>query len=120
MFFCLFDISVLKQISHLCLFDPEVMTIVSYFSSCICFMLQENQDMLIKCVSQDLGFSSGRPIAACLIYRCLLHWRSFEVERTGVFDRIIQTIGTAIEVINNILLVHSALPPFSWKLESCI
>nr|AAT85070.1 myosin heavy chain class XI E3 protein, putative [Oryza sativa Japonica Group] len=58
---------------------------------------QENQDMLIKCVSQDLGFSSGRPIAACLIYRCLLHWRSFEVERTGVFDRIIQTIGTAIE-----------------------
>uniref|UniRef100_A0A0E0GS17 Myosin motor domain-containing protein n=1 Tax=Oryza nivara TaxID=4536 RepID=A0A0E0GS17_ORYNI len=62
---------------------------------------QENQDMLIKCVSQDLGFSSGRPIAACLIYRCLLHWRSFEVERTGVFDRIIQTIGTAIELSLN-------------------
>ncbi|KAK3164631.1 hypothetical protein QOZ80_1AG0022100 [Eleusine coracana subsp. coracana] len=62
---------------------------------------QENQDLLIKCVSQDLGFSSGRPIAACLIYRCLLHWRSFEVERTGVFDRIIQTIGTAIEVQDN-------------------
>uniref|UniRef100_A0A0E0KHK1 Myosin motor domain-containing protein n=1 Tax=Oryza punctata TaxID=4537 RepID=A0A0E0KHK1_ORYPU len=62
---------------------------------------QENQDMLIKCVSQDLGFSSGRPIAACLIYRCLLHWRSFEVERTGVFDRIIQTIGTAIEAQEN-------------------
>jgi myosin-5 len=61
-------------------------------------MLQENQDLLIKCVSQDLGFSSGRAIAACVIYRCLLHWRSFEVERTGVFDRIIQTIGTAIEV----------------------
>ncbi|ONM40812.1 myosin1 [Zea mays] len=58
---------------------------------------QENQDLLIKCVSQDLGFSSGKPIAACLIYRCLLHWRSFEVERTGVFDRIIQTIGSAIE-----------------------
>jgi len=64
------------------------------------FVLQENQDLLIKCVSQDLGFSSGKPIAACLIYRCLLHWRSFEVERTGVFDRIIQTIGSAIEVMN--------------------
>lgn len=64
------------------------------------FVHQENQDMLIKCVSQDLGFSSGKPIAACLIYRCLLHWRSFEVERTGVFDRIIQTIGSAIEVMN--------------------
>jgi myosin V len=68
---------------------------------------QENQDLLIKCVSQDLGFSSGRPIAACLIYMCLLHWRSFEVERTSVYDCIIQTIGTAIEVIvpNSDLLV---------------
>ncbi|XP_057977579.1 myosin-17-like [Malania oleifera] len=62
---------------------------------------QENQDLLIKCISQDLGFSGGRPIAACLIYKCLLHWRSFEVERTSVFDRIIQTIGAAIEVQDN-------------------
>lgn len=64
------------------------------------FVMQENQDMLIKCISQDLGFSGRRPIAACLIYKCLLHWRSFEVERTSVFDRIIQTIGSAIEVWN--------------------
>nr|CAD1824242.1 unnamed protein product [Ananas comosus var. bracteatus] len=62
---------------------------------------QENQDMLIKCISQDLGFSGRRPIAACLIYKCLLHWRSFEVERTSVFDRIIQTIGSAIETQDN-------------------
>ncbi|XP_038987195.1 myosin-17-like isoform X1 [Phoenix dactylifera] len=62
---------------------------------------QENQDLLIKCISQDLGFSGGRPIAACLIYKCLLHWRSFEVERTSVFDRIIQTIGLAIEAQDN-------------------
>ncbi|CAN4102475.1 unnamed protein product [Withania somnifera] len=62
---------------------------------------QENQDMLIKCISQDLGFSGGKPIAACLIYKCLLHWRSFEVERTSVFDRIIQTIASAIEVPDN-------------------
>ncbi|XP_060189336.1 myosin-17-like isoform X2 [Lycium barbarum] len=62
---------------------------------------QENQDLLIKCISQDLGFSGGKPIAACLIYKCLLHWRSFEVERTSVFDRIIQTIASAIEVPDN-------------------
>nr|XP_019706884.1 myosin-17 isoform X3 [Elaeis guineensis] len=62
---------------------------------------QENQDLLIKCISQDLGFSGGRPIAACLIYKCLLHWRSFEVERTSVFDRIIQSIGLAIEAQDN-------------------
>ncbi|XP_043718546.1 myosin-17-like [Telopea speciosissima] len=62
---------------------------------------QENQDLLIKCISQDLGFSGGRPVSACIIYKCLLHWRSFEVERTTVFDRIIQTIGAAIEVQDN-------------------
>ncbi|KAI3959390.1 hypothetical protein MKW98_018980 [Papaver atlanticum] len=62
---------------------------------------QENQDLLIKCISQDLGFSGGKPIAACVIYKSLLHWRSFEVERTTVFDRIIQTIGAAIEVQDN-------------------
>ncbi|KAL5572417.1 hypothetical protein UlMin_022014 [Ulmus minor] len=62
---------------------------------------QENQDLLIKCISQDLGFSGGRPVAACVIYKCLLHWRSFEVERTSIFDRIIQTIASAIEVPDN-------------------
>lgn len=60
--------------------------------------MQENQDLLIKCISQDLGFSGGRPVAACLIYKCLLHWSSFEVERTSIFDRVIQTIGAALEV----------------------
>ncbi|CBI18400.3 unnamed protein product, partial [Vitis vinifera] len=62
---------------------------------------QENQDLLIKCISQDLRFCGGRSIAACLIYKSLFQWRSFEVERTSVFDRIIQTIGAAIEVQDN-------------------
>lgn len=62
------------------------------------YEIQENQELLIKCISQHLGFSGERPIAACIIYKCLLQWRSFEVERTSVFDRIIQTIGQAIEV----------------------
>ncbi|KMZ60261.1 putative Myosin XI [Zostera marina] len=58
---------------------------------------QENQDLLIKCISGDIGFSGGKPIAACVVYKCLLHWRSFEAERTTIFDRIIQAIGSAIE-----------------------
>ncbi|KHN17697.1 Unconventional myosin-Va [Glycine soja] len=62
---------------------------------------QENQDLLIKCITQDLGFSGGKPVAACVIYKCLLHWRSFEVERTSVFDRIIQTIASAVEAQDN-------------------
>eukprot|EP00261_Vitis_vinifera_P039030 XP_019080273.1 PREDICTED: myosin-11 isoform X1 [Vitis vinifera] len=62
---------------------------------------QENQELLIRCIAQHLGFAGSRPIAACIIYKCLLQWRSFEVERTSVFDRIIQTIGQAIETQDN-------------------
>ncbi|KAL0681412.1 hypothetical protein Bca4012_048259 [Brassica carinata] len=62
---------------------------------------QENQELLVKCISQNLGYAGGKPVAACVIYKCLLHWRSFEVERTSVFDRIIQTIASAIEVPDN-------------------
>ncbi|CAL9074190.1 unnamed protein product [Musa acuminata var. zebrina] len=62
---------------------------------------QEHQDLLIRCIAQDLGFAGSRPVAACITYKCLLQWRSFEVERTSVFDRIIQTIGHAIETQDN-------------------
>ncbi|XP_072980214.1 myosin-17-like isoform X3 [Typha angustifolia] len=68
-------------------------------------MQQENQDLLISCISKDLGFSGGKPVAACLIYKCLLQWGSFEVERTSVFDRIIQTITLAIEAQSNIAIL---------------
>ncbi len=49
-------------------------------------------------MSEDLGFSIARPIAAYLIYRCLIHWKSFEEDRTTVFDCIIQKISAATEV----------------------
>ncbi|KAH7424896.1 hypothetical protein KP509_11G030500 [Ceratopteris richardii] len=62
---------------------------------------QQNLDALLKCVTQDVGFSKDRPIAACIIYKSLLQWRSFEAERTNVFDQIIHTIGTAIENQDN-------------------
>ena len=61
-------------------------------------LLQENVDALINCVSKNIGFSQGKPVAAFTIYKCLLHWKSFEAERTSVFDRLIQMIGSAIEV----------------------
>lgn len=74
---------------------------------------QEYQDLLIRCIAQHLGFSRGRPVAACIIYKCLRQWRSFEVERTSIFDRIIQTIGHAIEVCNYEILC------FVWYKRSC-
>ncbi|KAK6785889.1 hypothetical protein RDI58_014414 [Solanum bulbocastanum] len=62
---------------------------------------QEYQELIIRCIAQHLGFSKGRPVAACIIYKCLRQWRSFEVERTSIFDRVIQTIGQAIETQDN-------------------
>nr|POE74878.1 myosin-17 [Quercus suber] len=79
---------------------PEESSKSSKFSS-IGARFKENQDLLIKCISQDLGFSGGKPVSACLIYKCLLQWRSFEVERTNIFDCIIQTVGLALEVQDN-------------------
>ncbi|KAJ6890328.1 hypothetical protein NC651_023977 [Populus alba x Populus x berolinensis] len=57
----------------------------------------ESVDALIRCVEQNPGFSEGKPVGAFTIYRCLVHWRLFEAERTSVFDCLIQMIGSAIE-----------------------
>ncbi|KAK7284191.1 hypothetical protein RJT34_18932 [Clitoria ternatea] len=57
----------------------------------------ENVDSLVNCVMKNIGFNHGKPIAAFTIYKCLLHWKSFEAERTSVFDRLIQMIGFEIE-----------------------
>ncbi|KAG8372794.1 hypothetical protein BUALT_Bualt12G0104000 [Buddleja alternifolia] len=57
----------------------------------------ENVDTLFRCITEDLGFSEGKPVAAFTIYKCLIHWRSFEAERTNVFDRLITIIGSAIQ-----------------------
>ncbi|GAB4829517.1 hypothetical protein Ancab_019190 [Ancistrocladus abbreviatus] len=71
---------------------------------------QENQDLLIRSVAQQLDFARGRPTSACIILKCLRQWRSFEVEHTRIFDRIVQTIGQAMEVGTLKMTTHDALP----------
>ncbi|XP_025817054.1 myosin-11-like isoform X11 [Panicum hallii] len=44
---------------------------------------QDDQQWLLTCISQYLGFSGSKPVAALLIYQCLLHWKSFEAMKTG-------------------------------------
>lgn len=56
-----------------------------------------DQEVMLKCVTEQIDFKAGRPVAACIIFRSLLHWRSFEADRTNVFDRIIQTMSRSIE-----------------------
>lgn len=63
---------------------------------------QENHDVLIKCLTEDKRFDETRPVAACVVYKSLLQWRSFEAEKTAIFDRIIHTIRSSIESQDNI------------------
>ncbi|XP_023549120.1 myosin-12 isoform X2 [Cucurbita pepo subsp. pepo] len=58
---------------------------------------QENHDVLLKCLGEDKRFDKGRPVAACIVYKTLLQWRSFEAEKTNIFDRIIHIIRSSIE-----------------------
>ncbi|OAY68635.1 Myosin-8, partial [Ananas comosus] len=57
----------------------------------------ENVNALINFVVQSSGLTQGKPVAGLTIYKCLLHWKLFEAEKTSVFDRLIQMIGSAIE-----------------------
>lgn len=59
---------------------------------------QENYELLSRCIREDLGFKDGKPVAACIMYNCLLHWHAFESERTAIFDYIIEGINEALKV----------------------
>ncbi|PQP99256.1 myosin-15 [Prunus yedoensis var. nudiflora] len=59
---------------------------------------QENYEFLSRCVKEDLGFKDSKPLAACIIYKCLLQWHAFESERTVVFDHIIEGINDVLKV----------------------
>ncbi|RZC85461.1 hypothetical protein C5167_041646 [Papaver somniferum] len=77
----------------------------SFRSKIITDRHQESHEFLLRCIKEDLGFQDGKPVAACIIYTCLLHWHAFESERTVIFDRIIEGIKVAIKVgnVNNML-----------------
>ncbi|EXB74900.1 Myosin-J heavy chain [Morus notabilis] len=59
---------------------------------------QENYEFLSRCIKEYLGFKDGKPLAACIIYKCLLHWHAFESERTAIFDYIIEGINDVLKV----------------------
>ncbi|XP_050884736.1 myosin-15 isoform X1 [Lathyrus oleraceus] len=59
---------------------------------------QDNYEFLTRCIKEDLGFKKSKPVAASIIYKCLLHWHAFESERTAIFDYIIDRINEVIKV----------------------
>ncbi|KAG9135235.1 hypothetical protein Leryth_013509 [Lithospermum erythrorhizon] len=67
---------------------------------------QQNYEILSRCIKEEMGFTSGKPVAACVIYRCLVHWDAFESERTSIFDFIIEGINDVLKTGDE----NSALP----------
>lgn len=58
---------------------------------------EEKHELLLRCIKDDLGFEDDKPVAACIIYRCLLDWRAFEADRTTIFDFIVEAINGALK-----------------------
>lgn len=63
------------------------------------FYQQENHDALIRCLMEDKRFDKKRSAAAYIVYKSLIQWHSFEAEKTNIFDRIIHTIRSNVEVL---------------------
>lgn len=78
--------------------------------------IQENYEVLSRCIKEDLGFKGDKPLAACIIYKCLLKWHAFESERTVIFDYIIEGINDALKVI---LLFQSLTFLFTILCQQC-
>ncbi|EOA15895.1 hypothetical protein CARUB_v10003985mg [Capsella rubella] len=57
----------------------------------------ENYELLSRCIKENLGFNVDKPLAACVIYKCLLHWHAFESESTAIFNIIIEGINEALK-----------------------
>ncbi|KAL4445379.1 hypothetical protein ABPG77_011204 [Micractinium sp. CCAP 211/92] len=57
-----------------------------------------DQEKLLAAISDNLGFHQGRPVAAVTIFRCCLQWKTFQADRTPLFDKIISTMGSQVEL----------------------
>ncbi|GMH35017.1 hypothetical protein BSKO_02878 [Bryopsis sp. KO-2023] len=64
-------------------------------SAATCMIL--TPEKLLRSLSDHMGFQKGNPVAAVVIIRAWLQWKSFQADKTSTFDRIIQAIGEQIE-----------------------
>lgn len=103
-----------QQVSSRSLINRHCAHSGMFFFNCSPFTLsQENHDVLIKSLAEDRRYDDRRPAAACIVYKSLLHWHSFEAEKTNIFDRIIHTIRSSIEVV--ILINAHTFFPLQWQ-----
>jgi hypothetical protein len=52
--------------------------------------LKEARQQLLLALEAPMGFHAARPLAAQVLFRACLHWRSFEPDKSGLFDQATQ------------------------------
>jgi hypothetical protein len=64
----------------------------------MCRMLQRLTTCAVRILApaEPLGFHHGRPVASLVVFRCCLQWKTFQAERTPLFDRIIAAMGSQV------------------------
>nr|KAJ0227935.1 hypothetical protein LSAT_V11C100035310 [Lactuca sativa] len=86
------------QCTHLNFMErPTMDKVVDRIVEALDIQMEENVAVLCECVRVEVGFNYGKPVAAYTIYKCLLHWKTLEDERTPVFDKLIYIILSAYE-----------------------
>ena len=66
------------------------------------------QNKLLEILLTNKDFHDGVSVGACTTFKCLLQWNAFQAERTTIFDKIIQSVGSILEENqdNNDVLAH--------------
>ncbi|CAI5510553.1 unnamed protein product, partial [Closterium sp. Naga37s-1] len=63
--------------------------------------IHKQEETLMECVRQSLGFSRGRPVMACIVYKAMVHWSMIEVERMNTFDKLMEHMQAVCKADNN-------------------
>ncbi|XP_042755956.1 myosin-6 isoform X2 [Lactuca sativa] len=93
---------IFSQIAYQCISldlkeRPTMEMVIQRIEEALHIQMEVNATVLCECLLLEDGFSYGKPVAAYTIYKCLLHWKTLEDERTPVFDKLIHIILSAIE-----------------------
>ena len=56
-----------------------------------------DQERLVSALKVDLGFHQGNPVAAVVVFRSFIHWKSIQQEKGAIFKRVSDEIKFLIE-----------------------
>ncbi|KAJ3688873.1 hypothetical protein LUZ61_018037 [Rhynchospora tenuis] len=83
-------------------------------------VVREGIEALLDCVVNRVGMVHAKPVSAFTIYKCLFNWKSFQAEKTCVFDRLLQMLDSAakgLQASSGRHQVEAKYPALLFKLQ---